>query len=42
MIDPINPRDKVVVVVVMTEKEDKLVDIAQVMYALLFQIIFNI
>ena len=42
MIDPINPRDKVVVVVVMTEKEDMLVDIAQVMYPLLFQIIFKI
>ena len=27
MIDPINPQDKVVVVAVMTEKEDTLIDI---------------
>ena len=36
MIDLINPQDKVVVVVVMTQKEDMLVDIiAHVMCALL-------
>ena len=36
MIDPINPQDKVVVVAMMTEKEDMLVDIiAHMMCALL-------
>ena len=36
MIDPINPQDKVAVVVVMTENEDMLVDIvAHMMCALL-------
>ena len=36
MIDPVNPQDKVVVLVVMTEREDMLVYIiAHVMYAFL-------
>ena len=43
MIDLINPQDLVVVVAVMTEKEDMLVDItAHVICALLCQIIFKI
>ena len=43
MIDPVKARDKVVVVAVMTEKEDMLVYIvAHIMCALVREIIFKI
>ena len=42
MTDPVNTQDKVVVVAVITEKEDTLVHITARVMCLLFRIIFEV